>query len=314
MGKRVRISNEILNSYGTRIMTAGLDIAQFQRNPVLLYMHERGKVIGYVKDIRKDDGEVTGELEFDGASPESIRVKKQFEFGSLKMVSACVDVLEMSDDPSLLVQGQTRPTVTRSKLVEVSVVDIGSNDDALVLSRDGSRLELGKDGSNPLPLLNNKPLKTNRQMELSEMALELGLPATATEAEVKSKIAELKAAKQEAETLRQEKETMTLSAITQAVDAGIAEKRIPADKKDHFIALGKTAGLDALKTTIASMSPVQKVTAVLNRGAAVEIPGAYKKLSDVPADKLEAMRKDDRETYIALYKAEYGFAPTFKED
>lgn len=313
MGKRVRISNESLNSYGTRILTSGLDISQYERNPVLLDMHKRGLVVGYIKDIRKDGGEVTGELVFDEASPESIRLKKQYEFGSLRMVSAGIDILELSEEPSLLLEGQTRPTVSRSRLVEVSTVDIGSNDDALVLSRDGSTLELGKDGSNPLPLIDNKPHKTTN-MELSQLALELGLPATATEQEVKAKIAELKAAKEEAESLREEKDTLALSAITQAVDSGIAEKRIPADKKDHFIGLGKKIGLEELKSTIASMSPAVKLGATLNRGG----NGAagktdYAKLSDVPADKLDALRTEDRETYVRLYKAEYGFAPEFDE-
>ena len=314
MGKRVRISNETLNTYGTRVITEGLDISQFQRNPVLLYMHQRGMVIGYVKDIRKDGGEVTGELEFDEASPESIRVKKQFEFGSLKMVSAGIDILELSEDPSLLVQGQTRPTITRSRLFEVSVVDIGSNDDALVLSKDGTRLELGKDGSNPLPLIGNKPHKQEQNMELPKLALELGLPATATEQEVMAKIAELKAARQEADALRQENETMAISAITQAVENGIAEKRIPADKKDHFIGLGKKIGLDELKSTLAAMSPSVKIGASLVRGGeGAHKDGAYTRLGEVPADKLEAMRKDDRETYIKLFKAEYGFSPEFED-
>lgn len=314
MGKRVRISNEILNSYGTWIVTAGMDTAQFQRNPVLLKMHQRGMVIGFVKDIKKDCGDVTGELEFDEASPESIQAKKQFDFGSLRMVSAGIDILELSEDPALLKPGQTRPTITKSKLVEVSVVDIGGNDDALVLSRDGVRLELGKDGSNPLPLIDNTPnLKNN--MELSKLALSLGLAATASESEVEAKIAELRAAMQEVVTLRAEKEQLTLSAITQAVEAGVAERRIPADKKAHFIALGKTAGIDTLRETIAAMTPAQKVTAVLNRGgAAAQTPGSYRKLSEVPSDKLEAMRRDDRETYVALFKAEYGFEPSFKEE
>lgn len=303
-----------MNAYGTWIVTDGLDTAQFARNPVLLYMHQRGTVIGYIKDVKVENGEVTGEPVFDEASELSIRAKKQFEFGSLRMVSAGIDILEMSEDPELLKPGQTRPTITRSKLVEVSIVDIGANDDALVLTRNGVRLELGKDGSNPLPLINNKPSK-QKQMELSKLALSLGLAATATEAEVEAKIAELNAAKQEADTLRQEKETMVLAAITQAVETGIAEKRIPADKKDHFIALGKSVGLENLKTTIAAMTPVVKVTAVLNRGVAVQKPeGTYTKLSEVPEDKLEALRENDRETYIALFKAEYGFAPTFGEE
>lgn len=315
MGKRVRISNESLNCYGTRILTEGLDITQYQRNPVLLLMHERGKVIGYVKNIKKENGEVTGELEFDEASPESIRVKKQFEFGSLKMVSAGIDILELSEDPEFLVQGQTRPTVTKSKLFEVSVVDIGGNDDALVLSQNGATLELAKDGSNPLPLLNNKPSNQLQQMlDVKELALMLGLEATADENAVKARIQLLKNAEEENKTLRQEKEQMTLKAITEAVESGIAENKIPADKKDHFITLGKTAGLDALKETISAMSPKGKISQVLTAPKPQGGEVTFTKLSDVPADKLMAMRKDDRETYIKLFKAEYGFEPTFDEE
>ena len=314
MGKRVRISNESLNAYGTRIMTDGLDIAQYQRNPVLLYMHQRGLVIGYVKDIRKEDGEVTGELVFDGASPESIRVKKQFEFGSLKMVSAGIDILELSEEPEQVIQGQTRPTVTKSKLFEVSVVDIGANADALVLTKDGSALELAKDGSNPLPLLNNKPNKQTKEMDLKEIALMLGLDAFSDENAVKARIATLKKAEEDVKTLRTEKEQMTLSAITQAVDAGINEKKIPAGKKEHFINLGKSVGLDALKETIAMMTPAAKVSEMLNRAPEGGQPSTYEKLSQVPANELQAMRKDDRKTYIQLFKAEYGFEPSFDED
>src|SRR3712207_9570026 len=42
--------------------------------------------------------------------------KKQFEFGSLRMVSAGLEILETSEDKDLLVAGQTRPTITKSKL------------------------------------------------------------------------------------------------------------------------------------------------------------------------------------------------------
>lgn len=312
MGKRVRISNESLNAYGTRIMTDGLDISQYERNPVLLYMHQRGLVIGYVKDIRKENGEVTGELEFDGASPESIRVKKQFEFGSLKMVSAGIDILELSEAPENIIQGQTRPTVVRSKLSEVSVVDIGANDDALVLTKDGTALELAKDGSNPLPLLNNN--NKTKEMEFKEFALLLGLDASADEIAVKARIATLKKAEDDVLRLRTEKEQMTLSAITQAVDAAVNEKRISAGNKDHFINLGKSVGLDALKETLSMMAPATKVSQMLNQKPQDGQASTYEKLSAVPECEIQAMRKDDRETYIKLFKAEYGFEPTFDED
>ena len=315
MGKRVRISNEILNAYGTWIVTAGCDTAQYERNPVLLYMHVRGDVIGYIKDIKVENDEVTGEPVFDEASELSIRAKKQFEFGSLRMVSASIEILEMSEDPKLLKPGQTRPTITKSRLIEVSIVDIGANDDALVLTQNGVRLQLGKDGSNPLPLLNNKPSNPSKQMlDLKELALMVGLEATADESAVKARILALKKAEEDNKTLRSEKEQMTLSAITQAVDAGIAENKIPADKKDHFINLGKTAGLEALKETIAAMSPKGKISQVLTHTPKPQGEATFTKLSEVPAEKLMAMRKDDRETYIKLFKAEYGFEPTFDEE
>lgn len=316
MGKRVRISNEILNAYGTWIVTAGCDTAQYERNPVLLYMHVRGDVIGYIKDIKVENDEVTGEPVFDEASELSIRAKKQFDFGSLRMVSAGIEILEMSEDPKLLKPGQTRPTITKSRLIEVSIVDIGANDDALVLTQNGVRLQLGKDGGNLLPLLNNKPSNQLQQMlDLKELALMVGLEATADENAVKARIMALKKAEEDNKTLRSEKEQMTLSAITQAVDSGIAENKIPADKKDHFINLGKTAGLDALKETISAMAPKGKISQVLvNTPKPQGGEATFTKLSEVPADKLMAMRKDDRETYIKLFKAEYGFEPTFDEE
>ena len=65
MAKRIRISNESLNCYGTWVKTSGIDLSQFERNPVLLYMHRRGVIIGCIKDIRVEGDEITGEPYFD---------------------------------------------------------------------------------------------------------------------------------------------------------------------------------------------------------------------------------------------------------
>lgn len=304
-GKCVRITNDRLNSYGTRVLTSGMDVEQYKRNPVLLYMHERGNVIGYVKDLKVDDGEVTGELMFDEASDLSVRCKKQWEFGSLKMVSAGLDILETSEDASLLVQGQTSPTITKSKLFEVSLVDVGANDDAIVLQKDGRKITLGKDSECPLPMLNNN--KKQKQMEQKQCALQLGLPEKATEAEIAAKIRELTAAKQENETLRKEKETLTLASITAVVEKAVGEKRIGAEKKEEFVNLGKEIGQKKLERIISAMSPQIKLSGFVGHGGTSnDQPSTYKKLSDVPQGELLALRKDQPEEYKRLYKAEYG--------
>lgn len=308
MSKRVRISNDSLNSYGTRVLTSGMNVEQYCRNPVLLYMHERGNVIGYVKDLKVENDEVTGELVFDEATELSKRCKRQFEFGSLKMVSAGLDIIEMSEDGAYLVAGQTSPTITRSKLFEVSVVDIGANDDALVLKKDGKRITLGRDGECPLPELSNNNQKTRNEMENKAIALQLGLPETATDAEIAEKIGEFKTAKEENESLRKEKDELTLASITSLVEKAIGEKRIAADKKDEFISLGKEIGVEKLTSVFSAMSPQVKLSAVLGQHgtAKMDVPATYKKLSEVPGDKLLEMREQQPDEYKRLYKAEYG--------
>ena len=86
MGNRVRLTNDTLNSYGYRVLTEGVDMEQYERNPILLYMHNRGQVIGVIKDLKRENGEITGELAFDEATELSRQCKKQWEFGSLRMV------------------------------------------------------------------------------------------------------------------------------------------------------------------------------------------------------------------------------------
>ena len=301
MGKRVRLTNERLNCYGSWLVTAGGDIEQYQRNPVLLYMHRRGTVIGLVKDIKVEGDEITGELEFDEATDLSIQLKKQYEIGSIRMVSVGISIVELSDEPALLKPGQTCMTVTKWKLNEVSLVDIGANDDAITLQMDGKVLELGEGGENHLPRLNINH-KSENEMELRTIAQSLGLPETATEAQVQARIAELTAAETSLSEARR-------SSITLAVDTAIKEKKITADKKEHFVQLGEKMGLESLKTTLDAMSPVQKLSGMINK----DNSGAseYKKLSEVPADQLADLRDNEPETYKKLYKAEYGIECEF---
>lgn len=308
MAKRIVISDESVNCYGTWISTAGMDISQYEKNPVLLWMHWRGVIIGCIKDVKKEDGRVTGEPYFDGVREESKQAKAQWEKGTLRMASANVDVLEYSDAPELVKPGQYRATVTRSRLTEVSMVDIGGNDNALplILNAEGKELKLAAgEESEKLPLLINNTQKPD-EMDFKAIALKLGLPETATETEILSTIEVLLGYKTANEQLRQEKEQMQLAGITAAVESAITERRITAERKDHFIALGKQVGLESLKLTFEAMNPAQKPTDIIRPTGGGGTTSEYKKLSDVPADKRMELRNNDKPTYMKLYKAEYG--------
>lgn len=320
MAKEVIISNSSLNSYGSRVLTEGIDLTQYQRNPILLWMHTRpfrGTTdevlpLGHIENLRIDGDNLIGTPVFDESDEFARRVKAKWDSGILRMVSAGLKVIEESTDPKVLLQGQQYATISRSKLIEVSIVDIGSNDDALVLYDDQGdiiNLAQGKDKIFLTPISN--PLIAI-QMDIKQIALALGLPDTATEQEVLQKAAQLRQSADEVISLRQEVEQRANEAIVALVDGAIKDGKFTNDKKNHFVELGKKVGLQSLQETINLMIPAQRPSSVITLSNTPST-GEYKTLRDVPTDKLEALRKDNPEQYKSLYQAEYGIAPEMKD-
>lgn len=160
--KEVVISTGAVNCYGSRVLTEGIDLTQYEKNPVLLWMHRRSwepgaMPIGRVEGLRIEQDKLIGTPVFDQNDPFAKQIESKWENGFLRMVSASLEPLETSADASLILPGQSRETVTRSKLIEVSIVDIGGNDEALqLLGGDGKLLNLGAGEDAPeLPLLHN---------------------------------------------------------------------------------------------------------------------------------------------------------------
>lgn len=324
MAKEVIISTSGLNCYGGRVLTSGIDLTQFQKNPLLLWMHRRSfdrdaMPIGRIDNLRTDGDRLIGTPVFDQNDEFAKKIESKWENGFLRMASAGIEIIETSDAPEHLLQGQTRRTITRCRLEEVSIVDMGGNDEALQLyDRSGKVLKLAAGEDNDaLPLLapekkddpsgtapdgkdNNQTNKSTQSMNKEFLQL-LGLSETATEQEA---VGALRLLKEKADKV----EALQLASITAVVDGAIAEKRITADKKEHFVNIGKAAGIDSLRTTLSLMQPVRKPTEVIRQTDAPrdDEPKTYAKLSDVPADQLEKLREERPQDYERLYKAEYG--------
>lgn len=324
MAKEVIISTSGLNCYGGRVLTSGIDLTQFQKNPLLLWMHRRSfdrdaMPIGRIDNLRTDGDRLIGTPVFDQNDEFAKKIESKWENGFLRMASAGIEIIETSDAPEHLLQGQTRRTITRCRLEEVSIVDMGGNDEALQLyDRSGKVLKLAAGEDNDaLPLLapekkddlsgtapdgkdNNQTKKSTQSMNKEFLQL-LGLSETATEQEA---VGALRLLKEKADKV----ETLQLASITAVVDGAIADKRITADKKEHFVNIGKAAGIDSLRTTLSLMQPVRKPTEVIRQTDAPrdDEPKTYAKLSDVPAAELEQLREQRPQDYERLYKAEYG--------
>lgn len=317
MSKEAVITSSRLNCYGTRVLTEGIELEQYYKNPILLYMHRRGSrddmPIGIIEKARIEGDFIYGTPKFDGDTEEEKIIAAKWERGTLRMLSAGLEIIECSEDKKYLVQGQTRPTVIRSKLIEVSVVDIGGNDDALQtvrLYQDGKLLTLAQgEECEHLPLLkSNTPTSADEEgagnsniqntFQMNKILELLGLAATATEDDA---VAAIKG-------LQEQNAALNLARITDAVDAAVAEKRITADKKEHFITLGKKSGVESLRTTLSLFTPAQKPTDVIK-------PANQKtnlKWENCSSEQLEALRKENREEYIRLFKEHFGFAPNIQ--
>lgn len=181
--KRIVINDESLNSYGFWVKTDGIDLTAFLRNPVMLYNHNRsyaGKTddqlpIGKWKDLRIENGQLTGEPVFDENDEFARKIKQKYEDGILNACSMGFRPVEWSAEPELLKAGQTMATVTRSLLLEISICDIPSNANAtkvVMYDEDSNIINLSD-----LPNAAIGP-KINH-INMKEIALKLGLAENA---------------------------------------------------------------------------------------------------------------------------------------
>ena len=324
MPKEVVISTSGLNCYGSRVMTSGIDLTQYQKNPILLWMHRRcydgeSMPIGRIDNLHIDGDRLIGTPVFDEKDEFAKAIASKWEDGFLKMASAGIEIVDTSVDPVNLITGQTRPTVMHSKLVEVSIVDIGGNDDALQLMQDGKLITFAKGSECPvLPLLKldkedqsnadvtdtSDKSNNNNNKKMKKETLELlGLPETATEQEIHDKI---KLYKEKAEKV----ETLELANVKTAIDTAIKEHRITEANREQFMAMGKQVGAEALRQTLELIRPAQRPTDVIipstDQPAQTDEPKKFAKLSEVPADQIEKLKDEKPSEYAKLYKAEYG--------
>lgn len=184
MAKTFVLHDESINSNGFWMRTSGADLTQFQKNPIMLWNHNRGwrgtedevLPIGHWENIRIEGDKILADAVFD-ADEFSQKIEEKVESGTLRMCSVGVRVIESSSDPIYVKPGQRYETVLKFKVREASIVDIGSNDNALALYDDNDNLiELSAGGEN-IPLNELTPNKN----EMKELFKILKLQDGATE-------------------------------------------------------------------------------------------------------------------------------------
>lgn len=206
--KRYVVSTSALNCYGYRVLTGGVELSQFLKNPVVYWIHKKGDYklpLGRAVDVKVEGDEITCAIDFTEADPFALKIYDMMEEGTISMMSLGALPLEVSVEPADLLQGQTGPTVTKCKALEFSVADMGGNDDALpveLYDANDNPIELSSlTGEGMIELFSSlkkiNPTENNMKLiqltgqSLSGILLNLKLTDAATEVEVLEKVNEL---------------------------------------------------------------------------------------------------------------------------
>ncbi|MRX40397.1 hypothetical protein GJU43_14005 [Flavobacterium sp. LC2016-23] len=190
------VNTEDVNEYKYRVLTGGIDYEQYLRNPVVLYIHTRenqkeenrgSEVVGRCLALTVDGTKLIATIEFDEEDPFAKKIAGKVQRGYVRMTSIYADVIETSMEPELVLEGQAYETVTKCKLVEISIVPIGGNDRALKLSRGEF---------DPIKLNKVNIKQTENMSQFKTIAIALSLSADADETALLNEIKTLKLAKE----------------------------------------------------------------------------------------------------------------------
>lgn len=318
---KVIINNSNLNSFGFRVLTEGIDFSQFEKNPILLYMHIRadeayrigGKnpVLGNVININVEGDNLVGELKFSESNTFAQEIQALYEEDTLRMVSPGLKPIEWSDDPAVLLPGQTGFTLIKSKLRELSCADIGSNDDALKFYDENDKvIELKGGGTNLFPVLKEDKIDNKKEVSMKNVLGTLNLTDGTEESVAVAEIKKLQLRAAKADELERTMKEQSEKAIVSLVDDAVVAKKITADKKDVFLSIGRSAGTDALKASLDAIAPVANVADAVNHSS-----GGAKSSIELTAENWDKMDKSgqlanlklsDKDSFKALFKAKFG--------
>lgn len=130
--KEFVVASDSVSKDGLKIKVMNMDIAAFEANPVMYYNHNRsGYPIGAWKEMRRENGKMYATSEFDTEDEVGKIVARKVEKGFLRSASVGIQILDYRFESNLEGNGEIL-VVERSKLIEVSVVDIPANDDCAV--------------------------------------------------------------------------------------------------------------------------------------------------------------------------------------
>lgn len=272
------------NSYGFRILTAGISLKRFNKNPVMLNQHwnSTDNVLGKWENVRLENDLLLGEPVFDVEDPIALKISGKVD---RNMISSCsMGITFKSEDLKIV---GTELIMEKCELNECSIVAVPSNANSIRLYAESGELLKEEDvkqlclslqpTEEPINLGINQDNNTMKKIILTLGALTaLGFDTKTPEVDVEAvETAVLKLSNENAVmtakslALEVAAETAQNLAIETMVTLAITAGKIPATKKEDFMNLAK-ANFALCESTLVAIPA--KVT--LAGGIVPNVPGA----------------------------------------
>lgn len=339
--KEFLVTDSSVNVYGFRLLTEGYMMERFQANPIGYRMHKRddGVVLRW-ENLRKDGDKVYAKPVINLSNPFGLQTAYEVENGFLNAASVGgIVVVEFSDDPALMLPGQTGPTVTKWYNKEISLVDVPGNPNALVQLFDTHDNEINLTDFihqtlkkqpigmfSGLNLFNNKSESAMKKQLISMLAA-FSIPNLSDHtddsvilnhlSDLLDKARQFPDLQEKLNSLRTEKEKAVQDladfktalnkdrnkvVLDAALNAGKVTAKAAKDLADKY-----AGDPDGLKNLVDALPAYKPVTAKIEQEAGVLKELASKSWNELDmAGKLEDLKAADLDLFKAKFKAQFG--------
>ena len=316
------LHDESINTYGFRMLTSGVNLDEFRKNPVMLLNHNDYSLpIGRWENIRIEGGKILADAVFDEKDERAAEVMRKVDNDFIRMASiGAWPPEEKSDAYSLMLPGQKYPTVTKWTVREASIVTIGANHNALAFydKKTQEVIDLTAAGA-IVRLMDNSP----KTLNMSLLTQKLNLHDTASEAEIVSAVQNLM---DDNARIKSENKTLT-DAIDKAnadrnaankaeavrlVDAAILTGKLDVKAKEATLAMFDK-DFESTKAMLDAIPERQSVARQINSDGAGTIALADIKTKSWDeldkANKLTILKDKAPEIYAEKFKERFGVDP-----
>ncbi|MDO9554534.1 hypothetical protein [Rhodonellum sp.] len=314
-----------INSYGFRLLNAGLDLERFKENPMMLAMHkdwDLNSVIGRWTNIRIEGNLLLADDEFDMEDPEAKKIAGKAARGFLKACS--LGFLFLQENFIKAIDGVF--DLVKSEAYEASVVVVGSNANAarlyaspgVLMNSDQIKLCIA-DLKKATLSVDTKQKPNSNKMEkftLSGAALSVllttGLNNQDDAGAVNSSIAKLGAdlkqaqddlalAKTSIQTMKDAQLALAKKNATDLVDSAITAGKLTVDKKEQFVNLALN-DFDLAISILGNMPGKQGLSVTGgNPHGHSDDPKDLEAFTKLPVSKQLAFKESNPEGYQSLF-------------